>query len=154
MAKLLENDDDAWQVTIAGRERFTPGYASPEQVRGEPITTVSDVYTLGALLYEMLTDEPPHRFSTTRPSPDEIARIVGQQEPSPPSRAARNKEFQRALRGDLDKIILLALRKEPARRYASVDQFAKDVSSYLEGQPVQARRNTLAYVFAPFRPAS
>ena len=86
----------------------------------------------------------------TQPSADEIARIVGQQEPAPPSRAARTNELRRALRGDLDKIILLALRKEPARRYASVGEFAKDVRSYLEGRPVRARRNTLAYVSRRF----
>jgi serine/threonine protein kinase/tetratricopeptide (TPR) repeat protein len=150
IAKLLAYDEQAIDHTLTAHRRFTPGCASPEQVLGQPVTPASDVYALGALLYEMLTDEPPHRFSTTRPSPDEIARIVGQQEPAPPSRVARNKEFRRALRGDLDKIILLALRKEPARRYASVDQFAKDVRSYLEGRPVQARRNTLAYVSRRF----
>jgi TolB-like protein len=150
IAKLLASDEQAIDHTLTAQRRFTPGCASPEQARGEPVTPASDVYALGALLYEMLTDEPPHRFSTTRPSADEIARVVGQQEPAPPSRVARNKEFRRALRGDLDKIILVALRKEPVRRYASVGEFAKDVRSYLEGRPVQARRNTLAYVSRRF----
>lgn len=145
IAKLLAGNADNWQVTVAGGERLTPAYASPEQVRGEAITTVSDIYTLGALLYEMLSDASAHRFSGLRPSPTELHRVVCEEEPARPSVAAREGEAARQLRGDLDTIILRALAKEPARRYPSAGSFAEDIRRYLNGRPVQARPDTPGY---------
>jgi serine/threonine protein kinase len=132
-------------VTVAGRERLTPGYASPEQVRGEPVTTVSDVYTLGALLYEVLAGRPPHRFAATQPTATEMDRVICDEEPVPPSLAAKEPEMRKALRGDLDTIILRALSKVPARRYSSAATLAHDLRRYLEGRPVRARRDTAGY---------
>jgi eukaryotic-like serine/threonine-protein kinase len=100
---------------------------------------VSDVYSLGALLYELLTGAPPHRFGSAHPSPTELFHVIAEQEPARPSAAAP------ALRGDLDNILLQALRKEPARRYPGVNAFAEDIRRYLNNFPVRARRDTLGY---------
>jgi serine/threonine protein kinase len=120
IAKLLAPGDETFGVTMTEHQRLTPGYASPEQVRGEPVTTVSDIYTLGTLLYEILTGQNAHRFSSPRPPPTELLRVVTQEEPLRPSVAATHPTMKRRLRGDLDTIILKALRKEPARRYAGM----------------------------------
>jgi serine/threonine protein kinase/tetratricopeptide (TPR) repeat protein len=145
IAKLLTPDDSAIEVTLAEHQRLTPAYASPEQVRGEPITTVSDIYTLGILLYEVLTGQNAHRFSVPHPSPTELLQVVAQLEPVRPSAAATNSSASRRLRGDLDNIILKALRKEPARRYAGVGSFAADIQRHLAHQPVTARKDTVSY---------
>ncbi|HMJ05922.1 MAG TPA: protein kinase [Chthoniobacterales bacterium] len=146
VAKLLRADDDgSWQVTLAGQERFTPGYASPEQVRGEAITTVSDVYSLGAVLYQVLTDLPPHRFPSQNPTATQIARAICEDEPLRPSLAAVRPEMRRALRGDLDTIILRALSKARERRYRGAGHLADDLRRYLEGRPVRARPDTFGY---------
>lgn len=145
IAKLLAADDAVLSVTIAEQQRLTPAYASPEQVRAEPITTVSDVYSLGTVLYEILTDQNAHRFSVPQPSPTELLRVVAQEEPVRPSAAAADSSTKRRLRGDLDNIILKALRKEPARRYPGVGSFASDIQYYLENKPVTARKDTLSY---------
>ena len=145
VAKLLAPGDDAWQQTIAGQERFTPGYASPEQVRGEPITTVSDVYSLGALFYELLTGAPPHRFSTITPTATQIARVICEEEPVRPSVAAIDPEMRRQLRGDLDTILLRALAKVPERRYRGAGHLADDLRRFLEDRPVHARPDTFGY---------
>jgi serine/threonine protein kinase/tetratricopeptide (TPR) repeat protein len=145
IAKLLGAGEDAWEVTIAGRERLTPGYASPEQVRGEPVTTVSDVYTLGALLYEILAGRPPHRFAAALPTATEMNRVICDEEPIRPSLAAKEPDMRKRLRGDLDTIVLRALSKVPARRYSSAATLAHDLRRYLEGRPVRARRDTTAY---------
>ncbi|MDQ6624499.1 MAG: protein kinase, partial [Verrucomicrobiota bacterium] len=145
VAKLLAPDDESWQQTIAGQERFTPGYASPEQVRGEPITTVSDVYSLGALLYELLTDTPTHPFSTKTPTATQITQVVCEQEPARPSNAAPDPEMRRRLRGDLDTILLRALAKSPQRRYRSPGDLADDLQRYRDDRPVRARPDTLLY---------
>jgi serine/threonine-protein kinase len=151
IAKLLEGQDafTRMQTTLPGV--MTPDYASPEQVRGEAITTSTDVYSLGVLLYELLTGQRPYRLKTR--SPDEIARAITDQEPERPSTAiARgdgNSNTQttnpKLLRDDLDNIVLMALRKEPSRRYASVGQFSEDVRRYLQGSPVLAHKDTLSY---------
>ena len=145
IAKLLTSGKDSAQITAAGGERLTPICASPEQTDGRPITEASDVYALGALLYEMLTGEKPHKFTTTRPSREEIAQVIREQEPLLPSASASKPETARLLRGDLDTIILFALRKDPARRYASVADLTADIRRYLARQPVLARRPTLGY---------
>jgi eukaryotic-like serine/threonine-protein kinase len=150
IAKLLAPGDGAPAVTLYHEQRLTPAYASPEQVRGEPITTVSDVYALGALLYELLTGKNPHRFSKTHPSPTELLRVVGEEIPLRPSTVAADSGTVRRLRGDLDNIILKALRKEPARRYAGVDPFAEDIRRHLEDRPVRARKDTPSYRASKF----
>jgi len=128
---------------------MTPEYASPEQVRGERVTTATDVYALGILLYEMLAGNRPFRLETS--SPLEAAQIICEREPTPPSEMSllhQNEappDSRRTLRGDLDNIVLTALRKEPSRRYVSVVAFAADIQSYLKGYPVQARNDTWSY---------
>ena len=145
IAKLLGPSEASWEMTMAGRERLTPGYASPEQVRGEPVTTVSDVYSLGALLYELLTGQPPHRFSSEDPAPTQILRVVCEEEPRRPSSVARTPEIRRQLRGDLDTIVLRAVSKTPERRYRGAGQLADDLRRYLQGRPVKARPDTVGY---------
>ena len=121
---------------------MTPEYASPEHLRGEPVTTASDVYSLGVVLYRLLTGQLPHRLKAQ--SAEDMARTVGQTEPQRPS-AVTDATSGRRLRGDLDNIVLMALRKEPERRYPSVEQFSDDIRRHLEARPVLARRDTLAY---------
>lgn len=144
IAKLLEPDDGP-DATVTSQQRLTPTCASPEQARGEQVTTASDIYALGALLYELLTDRTPHQFSTARPSSEELARVICEQEPALPSLAAEDGETGRQLQGDLDNIVLCALRKEPQRRYRSVSEFANDIQQYLAAQPIHARPSTTLY---------
>jgi serine/threonine-protein kinase len=117
---------------------MTPEYASPEQVRGEPVSTATDVYALGCVLYEILTGERAHRFASRDPL--EVARVVCESELPPPSDAG-----PRELRGDLDNIVLKALQKDPARRYGSALQLSEDLRRYLDGRTVLARPDTLRY---------
>ena len=149
IAKLLAPDANTIQLTLPDRQRLTPGYASPEQARGGPVTTTSDVYSLGALLYHLLTGQPPHRFSTATPSATEIFQVIAEKEPARASTVAP-AEAQRALRGDLDNILSTALRKEPERRYSGVTAFAEDLRRSLEGRPVRARPATLGYRASKF----
>ena len=124
-------------LTGTGVRLMTPDYASPEQVRGELVTTTTDVYSLGVVLYELLTGQRPYEIETY--SPAVIERVICQEQPKRPS--ALNQNLDR----DLDNIVLLALRKEPQRRYASVEQFSEDIRRYLEGRPIRARKDTLTY---------
>ena len=148
IAKLLRTGDEMLTETVPALRVMTPEYASPEQVKGEKITTASDVYSLGVLLYQLLTGQRPYRLKTR--APEEIARAITDQEPERPSTAViadqksgiRNPKF---LRGDLDNIVLMAMRKEPARRYISVGQFAEDIQRHLAGLPVVARKDTFGY---------
>ena len=159
ISKLVSPDGDALQTQTEFRA-LTPGYASPEQVRGEPVSTASDVYSLGVVLYELLTGGRP--YDTDSKNFGEIIRAICEQEPVRPSAAANENakaELQnpkskiqnpKLLRGDLDNIILTALRKEPERRYASVEDLSEDISRYLGGMPVRARPNTFFYRAAKF----
>ncbi|HKC11838.1 MAG TPA: protein kinase [Vicinamibacteria bacterium] len=137
IAKLLRADGDVRspQGTVTQFRALTLDYASPEQVRGQPITTATDVYSLGVLLYELLTGQRPHAAKT----PEELVRAISETEPARPSTVVPE------LRGDLDNILMMALRKEPGRRYASVEQFSEDLRRYLTSLPVIARQDTLRY---------
>jgi len=139
IAKLLDPESTGGELTltVAGTRLLTSDYASPEQVRGEPITIASDIYSLGVILYELLTGEHPHRIDTY--SPQAIEKAICRDEPKRPS------TWNRQLDPDLDNIVLMALRKEPQRRYGSVEQLSEDVRRYLENRPIRARKDTLAY---------
>ena len=145
IAKLLAKDEDAEQLTAETQQHLTPICASPEQAKGDPITVATDIYSLGALLYEMLSDQKPHRFSTARPSREELALVVGEQVPPPPSAVTSDARTARLLRGDLDAIVLLAMRKEPELRYATAADLAADIRRHLAREPVVARYPTPGY---------
>ncbi len=137
LARLLQPDaGQAGERTETMFRLLTPDYASPEQVRGERITTATDIYSLGVVLYHLLAARSPYR---TTGSAEAIARAVCDQEPERPG-----------LSRDLDNIVLMALRKEPERRYESVGALAEDLKRYLEGRPVLARKDTLTYRTSKF----
>ena len=143
ICKLLYSDPLGKEtVTEAGR-LMTPDYASPEQIRGEPVTVVSDVYSLAAVLYELVTGTNPHRFANRTLL--EIERTICQQPIARPSRAAADPILARRLSGDLDTILLRALDKDPARRYQTVQEFAADIDRHLSNLPVKAAPDTLVY---------
>ncbi len=181
IAKIISPDDDPQNQTVTSFGMMTPAYASPEQIRGEIVSTASDVYSLGLILYELLTGVSAYKLPGNRA--DEIAKIICEVEPPRPSSVLSSRfkvqssksrietlpneneqtnnsekttnpkskiQNPKSLKGDLDTIILKALRKEPARRYASVEQFAGDVSRHLAGLPVIARPDTLSYRFEKF----
>lgn len=145
IAKLIGNPKSALELTALGQCRFTPISASPEQAKGERVTVASDVYALGAVLYELLTETRPLRFATLEPSRRDVVHAVCEQPPLPPSSVAKDRETQRALRGDLDAIVLRALQKDPASRYISVAHFTEDIRRYLAGKPVHAREAEPTY---------
>jgi len=149
IAKLLEGSSlTDVAATATGQRLMTPHYASPEQVEGKPVTTATDVYSLGVLLYELLTGRLPYRLAGDRLGAVEQA--VLEQQPERPSAAAGRQKLSRQLAGDLDNIVLTALRKEPARRYASVELLAEDLRRYRTGLPVLARPSTLGYRVSKF----
>jgi serine/threonine protein kinase len=127
-------------TTVAGLRQMTPEYASPEQVRGERVTTASDTYSLGVLFYKLMTGRLP--YSLEGLTLQEIERVICHQAPPRPSAVV---DAPRELRGDLDNIVAMALRKDPARRYPSVEQLSEDLRRHLTGRPVVPRRDTLAY---------
>ena len=131
-------------ATLTLMRRMTPHYASPEQIRGETLTTTTDVYSLGVLLYELLVFESPYRL--TGHTPHELEDAVCNTEPIRLSRMVKdNPKLRRQLSGDLENIASMALRKEPERRYQSVQQLSQDIQNYLDGLPVSARDQTLFY---------
>jgi serine/threonine protein kinase len=163
IAKVLSNkgSGEPPETLTLGRI-MTPEYASPEQVSGEPITTLSDVYSLGVILYELLTGHRPYRLLSA--AMHEMARVIAEEEPTRPSDVVATTEsalvsgreaitpdavsavregdplrLKKRLTGDLDSILLMALRKEPERRYSSVESFADDLQRHLEHRPVTAR---------------
>ena len=156
IAKLLDPTTSEIEQTMTFAAVMTPDYASPEQVRGETMTTASDVYSLGVVLYELLTGQKPYKIENRTPTA--IARAITEQEPTKPSTAIARADGRskpqistpKILQGDLDNIVLMAMRKEPERRYASVGQFSEDIRRHLEGLPVIARKDTLGYRTSKF----
>ena len=158
IAKLLDDTPvpSTMPLTQTGLRLMTPEYAAPEQIRAEPITTATDVYQLGVLLYELLTGRRPYRLPSR--VLHEVARIICEEPPEKPSTAvthatdsppqpdeATRNRLRRRLEGDLDTIVLMAMRKEPERRYASVEALADDLHRHLNELPVRARPDTLSY---------
>src|ERR1700734_4180980 len=168
IAKLLD-ERQAGHHTLAMTHSdirvMTPDHASPEQVRGQIITTSSDVYVLGVLLYKLLTGVSPFVIPSMRLT--DIERAICEKDPPLPSQAVGTDvsaetrgitesrgvsagRLRRMLRGDLDNIIIMAMRKEPERRYSSSQQMSSDIQRYLDGKPIIARRDTLSYRTAKF----
>ncbi|MBI1849216.1 MAG: serine/threonine protein kinase [Planctomycetes bacterium] len=150
IAKLLApgTGDRAGDATLTAALAMTPEYSSPEQIRGEPITTSSDVYALGVILYELLAGQRPYRFEPARRFDAE--RIVCEVDAPKPSTVARPADVRRRLRGDLDTIVAKAMSKDPQRRYASADELSADVERFLDGAPILAHPPSRAYVVAKF----
>jgi eukaryotic-like serine/threonine-protein kinase len=167
IAKLLADGDGSpapggTELTRVGRSAFSPAYASPEQVRGGPITAASDVFQLGVLLYELLTGVHPHAGEGA--SAAELVRNVTEFDPPPPSRVparpardgvgadpvAGSTRSRLRLRGDLDTIVMKMLRKEPSRRYASVAEVVEDLRRHLDGLPIRARPHGVMYRMSRF----
>ena len=171
IAKLINPAFGAAQspVTRVDSRMMTPEYASPEQVRGESLTTASDIYSLGVLLYELLCGSSPYRL--TSGSPVELATAICEQDPEPPSvrstraagtasgrmpdtaaelRGTSADRLARLLDGDLDSIVLMAMRKEPSRRYRAADMLRQDIERYLAGLPVLAHRDSRRYRLQKF----
>jgi len=141
VAKLLQRTPESGETThgvLPGP--LTPNYASPEQLRGLPVTTASDVYSLGIILYELITDRRP--YETKNLTFDRVLELVVTTEPKPASAASSD----RRLRGDLDAIVMKAMSKDAARRYDSAGELGSDVARFLEGQPVVARAPSTSYV--------
>jgi serine/threonine protein kinase len=146
LAKLLDPElGSGLTLTLVGGRLLTPEYASPEQVRGEFVGTASDIYSLGAILYELLTGVRAQRVESN--SPAELEKAICDTDVPPPSTriASQNMRLRKLLAGDLDNIVLMAMRKEPAQRYSSVDLLAEDIRWHLEARPVKARRPSLSY---------
>jgi hypothetical protein len=143
IAKVL-SPDLAGEVTFTQREfrMLTPDYASPEQIKGLPIATTSDIYSLGAVLYELLTSTRPHVFQSG--SLTDVEHVICEVDPEKPSVAA-DKTLKRQLSGDLDNIVLIAMRKEPQRRYASVAELSEDLRRHMEARPIVAHEDRWTY---------
>jgi len=144
IAKVLERDGgvEDQTKTFTGATLFTPDYCSPEQIKGEQVSTATDVYGLGCVLYELLTGKRPHNLTTY--SPSELVDAVCHREPAPLS-SAGPAELRRTLRGDLETIVGRALRKDPRERYQLVALLRSDIDRYLAGHPISARSQTTLY---------
>jgi tetratricopeptide (TPR) repeat protein/tRNA A-37 threonylcarbamoyl transferase component Bud32 len=144
IAKLLDADAHSPEERTQTLMRvMTLESASPEQVRGEAVTTATDVYGLGVLLHRLLSERGPYDVDTT--TPHELAREICDTDALRPSDVTADPAVARRLKGDLDTIVLKALQKDPARRYSSIEQFAQDIKRHLDGLPVLARRDTMVY---------
>lgn len=144
IAKLLDADRQApADRTATAMRTMTLESASPEQVRGDAVTTATDVYGLGVLLYRLLTGRGPHDTATS--TPHDLAREICDTDARHPSDVATGPDVARRLRGDLDTIVLKALQKDPARRYGTVDEFVRDVTRHMGDLPVHARADTIGY---------
>ncbi len=175
IAKILDPGSSGVPVTRTEMRMMTPEYASPEQILGQPVTTASDVYALGVLLYELLSGHRPYRVRGR--SPGEIERVICQEEPDRPStivgrteqafgtdgrtrhitpasvsaaRATRSDRLRRELDGDLDNVVMMAMRKDPLRRYPSVAALSEDVRRHIAGEPVLARADSRTYRMGKF----
>ena len=142
IAKALSPSGEALEDTAFFARVLTPQYASPEQIRGEAVTTASDVYALGVILYELLSGRRPYHISGSGAA--DIERIVCEQEAALPS-AQAPEALKKPLRGDLDNIVLKALRKDPAGRYATAADLASDLQRHMDGYPVLARPDRRVY---------
>ncbi len=148
ISKLLDPDEPPMEPTRQTQRLMTPEYASPEQLLGKPITTASDVYGLGVLLYELLAGSRPFRVRTG--SQLELATLICEHEPAPPREAARSHpdsapQYFEAWRPELDSIVLKAIAKEPSARYASAAQLSDDLAAYMNGYPLLSQPNTTRY---------
>ena len=156
LGRVLDAEAGEDETTLAGFPLLTPAYASPEQVRGEPYTVSSDVYSLGVILYELLSGRRPYKVPTG--SYLELARVISEQGPAPLSQAGAQSpvedaekrclapgQLRRQLEGDLERIAAKALAKDPRIRYRDVPELAADLRRHLEGRPVLARPATLRY---------
>ncbi|MBC7926820.1 MAG: protein kinase [Bryobacteraceae bacterium] len=149
ICKLLQVQTAGTDETAdVGLIALTPDYASPEQIRGDPITVASDVYSLGAVLYELLTGVKPHKIDD--PSLRGMERAICESEVLRASLACTDRSIARQLKGDLDNILATALNKDPRRRYESVDQFSEDLRRHLQYEPVMARRDSALYRLGKF----
>jgi serine/threonine protein kinase/TolB-like protein/Flp pilus assembly protein TadD len=147
IAKLLAADIGSGDATLTRQERpMSPAYAAPEQFRGDKITEATDIYALGAVLYQLLTEKYAYDFHGAA-KPDDMQRIIEASDPVAPSQLHLTTPPvpPKRLRGDLDTIVLTALKHEPQRRYPSVAAFADDLRNYLSGKPISARRDHVLY---------
>jgi tetratricopeptide (TPR) repeat protein len=144
IAKLLQDATHAdANLTLEQGRVLTPHYASPEQIAGEPITVASDVYSLGVLLYELLTGVLP--VAPRRKTRAAVEEAILEGDIVPASTRVKDKATARALRGELDAILTMAMQRDPQRRYATADALAQDIERYLQGETVSARPDSVAY---------
>jgi eukaryotic-like serine/threonine-protein kinase len=148
IAKLLEEQPHASELTLEAHRVLTPEYCAPEQLLGEPVTTATDVYALGVLLYLLLCGQHPAGAATG--SPAQMVKAVLDQVPRRISEVADSTRLKRTLRGDLDNIVAKALKKRPVERYLSVNELADDLQRYLAHEPVSAHADSVAYRVAKF----
>lgn len=149
IAKLLdEGKAEQTDLTrLAGRV-FTIDYAAPEQILNQPLTVATDIYSLGVVLYELLTEKRPYRLK--RDSLGALEEQILETHPRPPSEVIEDAKLRNAVKGDLDRVVLKALKKSPAERYSSAEAFADDISRYLQKRPVLARPDRNLYRLSMF----